>query len=509
MNITNKDLTNIVSLTTLKKPTHSSSNLIQVLPLSEKPTKPNLTNLVSLLTNDLHNDTNNNNGTHNDDILSAKEEGGTVRGRKGNDTITGGAGDDKLYGGRGNDTITGGAGNDKLYGGRGNDTISTGSGSNTVYAGQGKDVIIIDSESKENKVNGGQNSDKIVFEHDISAYNIVNLGKDGINIRHNETGNITVAKNIESFSFNGQVVKTDALPFADVVRPTIPNDDILLSKEEGGTVRGRKGNDTITGGAGDDKLYGGRGNDTITGGAGNDKLYGGRGNDTISTGSGSNTVYAGQGKDVIIIDSESKENKVNGGQNSDKIVFEHDISAYNIVNLGKDGINIRHNETGNITVAKNIESFSFNGQVVKTDALPFADVVRPIIPTSTTPSAENKAIISSVVSDIFQSKMPHLIIQDASIMTSFAQLPESELQTFKEALVERLDPNKDLESAIQLGDALLDLATTETDILHNIGNPFLMLSYLKTHDFSSVRDNIVNNYNIQPSIEGPVPTPAI
>ncbi|BAO84482.1 hypothetical protein SMCB_2254 [Serpentinimonas maccroryi] len=46
------------------------------------------------------------------------------------------------------------------------------------------------------------------------------------------------------------------------------------------------GNDTLSGGAGDDILFGQQGNDTLTGGEGNDTLFGGSGNDTLTGGLG-------------------------------------------------------------------------------------------------------------------------------------------------------------------------------------------------------------------------------
>ena len=49
--------------------------------------------------------------------------------------------------------------------------------------------------------------------------------------------------------------------------------------------------DIITGGAGDDTIYGEQGDDTLDGGADNDTLYGGDGNDTVSGGAGDDILY--------------------------------------------------------------------------------------------------------------------------------------------------------------------------------------------------------------------------
>ena len=73
------------------------------------------------------------NGSSRDDIMS----GSLVRGRAGDDSITGtpdkdrligGAGDDRLFGGNASDTLRGGAGRDRLNGGGQDDILTGGSG---------------------------------------------------------------------------------------------------------------------------------------------------------------------------------------------------------------------------------------------------------------------------------------------------------------------------------------------------------------------------------------------
>ena len=63
------------------------------------------------------------------------------------------------------------------------------------------------------------------------------------------------------------------------------------------------GDDTITGGAGDDLIFGEGGNDTITGGAGADTISGGAGNDTIIGGNAGDSVDGGtEGPDYDTLD---------------------------------------------------------------------------------------------------------------------------------------------------------------------------------------------------------------
>jgi RTX calcium-binding nonapeptide repeat (4 copies) len=64
---------------------------------------------------------------------------------------------------------------------------------------------------------------------------------------------------------------------------------------------GTNGNDTLTGGAGNDILNGGAGNDTVVGGPGTDNAHLGAGNDTFvwNPGDGNDTVVGGGGFDTL------------------------------------------------------------------------------------------------------------------------------------------------------------------------------------------------------------------
>ena len=57
--------------------------------------------------------------------------------------------------------------------------------------------------------------------------------------------------------------------------------------------------DTLSGGAGDDTIFGGDDDDVISGGSGDDSLDGGIDDDSITGGSGNDTIFGGQGDDTI------------------------------------------------------------------------------------------------------------------------------------------------------------------------------------------------------------------
>jgi hypothetical protein len=66
------------------------------------------------------------------------------------------------------------------------------------------------------------------------------------------------------------------------------------------TLYGWTGDDTVDGGVGNDSILGNGGNDSLSGDAGDDTLLGGEGADTISGGDGDDTITGGGGQDVII-----------------------------------------------------------------------------------------------------------------------------------------------------------------------------------------------------------------
>ena len=86
------------------------------------------------------------------------------------------------------------------------------------------------------------------------------------------------------------------------------NDDDTMGNNDGNSVYGYGGNDTITGGDGSDVLWGGSGvdiiygggaTDVLSGGEGDDIIYGGDGDDVLYGNEGDDTIYGGAGRDLI------------------------------------------------------------------------------------------------------------------------------------------------------------------------------------------------------------------
>ena len=107
----------------------------------------------------------------------------------------------------------------------------------------------------------------------------------------------------------------------------------------GDNIRMRAGDDLIDGGDGDDIIQGNNGDDGLFGGNGDDNLNGGNGDDILSGGPGNDTI--------------------NGGNNNDLVVYDKDISAYEIVEYANNRFRITDLETGETDTIINVEFFQF------------------------------------------------------------------------------------------------------------------------------------------------------
>lgn len=88
-------------------------------------------------------------------------------------------------------------------------------------------------------------------------------------------------------------------------------------------LKGRDGDDHLTGGLGDDRIYGGTGDDALTDASGTNRLIGGRGDDTITLGDYSDHSIAkgGRGNDLLI--SGNGSDRLKGGTGNDVLIGGH------------------------------------------------------------------------------------------------------------------------------------------------------------------------------------------
>ena len=150
-------------------------------------------------------------------------------------TVLGEAGDDHLMGGDGNDTIDGGSGSDDLSGGFGDDTTSLDGGIGVT------DVI-----------DGGFDHDVAVFAGHQSDYTFASSA-DGltVTVTDRSTGDFDTVTNVETLSFDdGDIAVSHDGTGLVLVGQSADNIEVVGSV--GVTVLGEAGDDTLTGGDGND-----------------------------------------------------------------------------------------------------------------------------------------------------------------------------------------------------------------------------------------------------------------
>ena len=253
------------------------------------------------------------------DTINAEGDNDYIEGGEGFDTIDGGTGDDDVYGGDGNDTISGDRGKDKLYGGNADDTINGGNDDDVIY-GDRKDepdsVFItgndtISGGSGKDQIWGGGGKDTIHGDDDVDTIE----GNAGDDTLYGDKGNDNVkgGKDVDTI-YGGEGFDTiDGEDDGDTI---YGGDSAADDKKFGNNIKGGAGEDFLYGDGGVDTIDGGEDKDLIVGNFGADQLTGGDGNDEIygdikdkdaplgdkdrlDGGAGNDELYGGGGKDIL------------------------------------------------------------------------------------------------------------------------------------------------------------------------------------------------------------------
>ncbi|MFZ9413290.1 MAG: beta strand repeat-containing protein, partial [Alphaproteobacteria bacterium] len=256
--------------------------------------------------------------------------------------IFGGAGNDRLVGDDGVNLLSGGAGNDTLAGRGGNDTILGGLDSDTVdysYLSGGVSLALdpgpftvtlaaddTDILSSIENVIGGAGND--ILQGDGQA-NLLD-GGTGNDTLSGRAGNDTLAGGVGRNKADYSYLSTDLSVTLGFLGPTTVtaaagDTDVLSDIAD---ITGGSGDDTLYGALGPNELSGGAGDDTLRGHAGNDTLLGGDGSDTADfwhfLGGVSVTLEAGATLSVTIdagdTDILSSIENILGAQGADRLV---------------------------------------------------------------------------------------------------------------------------------------------------------------------------------------------
>ena len=221
-------------------------------------------------------------GSEHDDAITGNRYANSIWGRGGNDELDGLRGNDMLFGGSGDDELDGGRGDDTLEGGYGADVLTGGDGDDTAsYAGSMMGVTVRLHNSK--AMGGDAKGD--TFGATVEA-TYTDKDKDEITAMLPDIMNLTG-------SANADVLAGD---FRDNTIMGGGGDDKIYGGPDPKNLPMDRGDvdndDTLMGEGGNDMIFGGGGDDTLDGGAGNDMLVGGGGADTYRGGAGSDMIYA-------------------------------------------------------------------------------------------------------------------------------------------------------------------------------------------------------------------------
>lgn len=240
----------------------------------------------------------------------------TLVGGNGDDTLTAGAGDDRLDGDRGSDVLSGGAGNDfligkadgdTLFGGDGDDWLAGSAGKDDLDGGPGNDQLFgqgstgdtLRGGDGDDTLDGGPGND-IVIESVAGTVTATTTSLDG-------RGDDVLAS-IERINLTGSpgpdqidASQFDVPGFTEVSLSGAGGNDSLIGSNGNDQLTGNGGSDTLRSGLGRDRLYGGSGKDRLFGGAGDDKVLGNGGSgDWLSGGPGDDLIKGGAGIDRLV-----------------------------------------------------------------------------------------------------------------------------------------------------------------------------------------------------------------
>ena len=184
-------------------------------------------------------------------------------GGDGNDTFSGDGGNDTFNGQRGDDRIYGEADNDRLVGGTGNDLLNGGTGVDAMFGQTGSDIYVVDNpgDSLEEAADQGQD---FVFA----------------------SVSFTLPANVEDLQLFG--------------RTDIDGVGNELDNEMFGNTGDLNIANRLTGGLGNDRLFGRDGIDILVGESGNDRLDGGTGADLMAGGAGDDIYFVDNAGDRVI-----------------------------------------------------------------------------------------------------------------------------------------------------------------------------------------------------------------
>lgn len=198
-----------------------------------------------------------------------------------------------ITGNSGNNTLTGGFGDDRLDGAGGNDILVGDGGYNTLFGGAGDDVL--DARNGHMTGDGGDGVDTAVFFDNIGDH-VIEIQGGVVLVSYQGQGQPHEVRNVEFLKFGGLTIATPTAALKGTA-----NAETLTGTSAAEFISGLQGDDQLSGQGGSDVLVGGAGEDRLIGDGGDDILVGGWDADFIDGGAGEDTaIFTGRSTDYII-----------------------------------------------------------------------------------------------------------------------------------------------------------------------------------------------------------------
>jgi Ca2+-binding RTX toxin-like protein len=257
-----------------------------------------------------------------DDVLQVGR-GGELWGRRGDDVITGGWHDDRIFDGSGDDTIASGDGDDYLIAGGGGDTWDAGDGRDLLILQRSPRSVVVDLRARTltgygpttftgvEDVEGTDFADRLYGTSGANWF--VGWGGDDLLVGRAGRDSLIGASGDDHLRGGFGRDRLFGFTGADRLRGGFGRD----------ALHGDQGDDRLRGDAQHDRLGGGRGDDLLVGGLDDDNLFGGAGNDRIFGSSGPDTLHARDGKRDLVA----------GGRDADRARVDPGLDVVRAVEL--------------------------------------------------------------------------------------------------------------------------------------------------------------------------------
>ncbi len=209
--------------------------------------------------------------------------------------------------------VEAGEGDDTVLGGTGTDRIDPGPGADSVEAGSGADSAVAATAAPDgaDHLDLGTGGDFISYTAALGAISISldEIANDGA---AGEGDNVLGAEALYGGAGDDNLSGANQPETASAWPESLnggAGDDVIAGNAGDDFIRGEAGSDRITGGPGDDhieeygaqpnRISGGSGQDDLFGGSRGDRIIGGTGADLISGYGGGDSLFGGRGPDVL------------------------------------------------------------------------------------------------------------------------------------------------------------------------------------------------------------------